>query len=106
MLKLIDKIIRGIALISLLPLGLMGLFLSIMSTDSPQSGIFPAFLIFGITGLIAWLILRSIFKPEALLKSFARLEKINFVIGRIPAYLCSLFGLFYGLKILKNFHWW
>jgi hypothetical protein len=104
--RLIDIIIRGIALISLIPLGMMGLFLSIMSTDSPQNGTLPAFLVLGITGLLSLLILCSIFKPEALSKPFAILGKISFAIGRMPAYLCSLFGLYYGLTILKNSHWW
>lgn len=102
--KSMDIVVRGIAFVSLFPLGLMVLVLGVMATSAPNSGILPLLLILGVAGLLALLIACSCLSPELLARRFGRFEKLGYVIGRAPAYLFAPFGLYYGSRFLMNFH--
>ena len=101
-LYLIDKVIRGIALISLVPFALFALFMSLLATDSPSNGILPGYIALAAFGIIGGLIFYSSTQPERLSKPFSKLGDIANIIGRLPAYSYAPFGFYYGGRIILN----
>jgi len=101
-LSLIDKAIRGVTLVSLVPFALFGLIMSVLATDSPSSGILPGFIALAIFSLIGALIFFSSLQPEVLAKPFFKLGKIANIIARLPAYIYAPFGFYYGGRIILN----
>jgi len=77
----IDKIIRGIALVSLIPFLIFVFVLSCFASDSPSTGVQAALTVLGVGVLISVLILFSSLKPEMLSKPFFKPGKISLVIG-------------------------
>ena len=98
--KYIDIILRIIAFISLIPLFLMALFIGAMASGGPGAGILPGLMILSIASLLILFILFSILKPEILSKPFSKLGKISYAIGRSPAYIYALIGLYLDIKVI------
>ena len=95
----IDFAIRTVALLALIPFALISLFLSVMATDSPDSGVMPMLIVLGIALAIGLLTVYSSLSPEVLTRRIAKFARTSFVLGRIPAYLMAYFGGMHGIKI-------
>ena len=86
----LDYLVRGISLCGLVPLGFLGLVLSIMATDSGTvQSMIGAFAMLGVVGLLISLIaLSAIIHKD----STGKLPKIfrNIIVVRLPAYIFAL----------------
>ncbi len=101
-LSFIDKIIRGIALVTLIPFALVALIMSVLATDSPSSGILPMYVFLVVSGVTGALIFFSSIRPETIEKPFLKFGYIANILGRLPAYIYAPFGFYYGGRIMLN----
>ncbi len=102
-LEVADKIIRGVAFISLLPFALLIFFVGIMGAAHPNGGILPLLLILSAAGSVGLLIIYSSLSPEVMTKSLSKHPKTSFILGRIPAYIFAPIGFYFGGKFMINF---
>ncbi|MDR3628940.1 MAG: hypothetical protein P4L42_01250 [Desulfocapsaceae bacterium] len=98
--KYLDITIRFMAFISLIPLFWAALILSAMTSGGPKTEIFRGHTILSIAGILIFLILFSILKPEILSVPFSRFGQIRHAIGRAPAYIYAPIGLYLGIRII------
>ena len=98
----LDMVIRGIALVSLIPFALVSLVMSVLTTDAPGSSIFPMFAVMAAALIIGILVFISSYMPSALSDPLSKLGLVSLIIARIPAYIFAPLGLYYGAPILLN----
>jgi hypothetical protein len=98
----VDLLVRIVAGVSLIPLALMVLFLSIMTDGASRSGSIMGFLIIGIGYCLIWFLYMSCVNPDILaLKCERYLGRARWIV-RAPPYLYAPLGLYYGKQFLSG----
>lgn len=97
-----DLLIRVVAGILVIPLVLFVLFLSIMATDSPRSGFFPALVVLAVAAGPMWLLILSCTDPGRIARRLEPYIRYSNWIARAPAYLYVPIGLYFGVRFLAG----